>query len=90
MFLVKKMTLLWQIEMNIGVSYDFIIESQDALGIEVCDKKNKSIIEIERSKKGIYNFSLIPEKKDMLKICLIKAKDAITTSSDIIFSYKIK
>ena len=82
------------IEMNIGVSYDFIIESQDALGIKVCDKKNKSIIEIERSKKGIYNFSLNPEKKDMLKIFLInsidKTKDGISTSSDLIFSYEIK
>ena len=46
------------------------------------------------SKKGIYYFTLNPEKKDIFKIGLIdsidKSKSSTSTSYTYIFSYEIK
>ena len=71
-----------------------IIDSKNAFGIEVFNKKNKSIKKLEMSKKGIYYFTINPEKKDIFKIGLIdsidKSKSSTSTSYTYIFSYEIK
>ena len=82
------------IEMKSRETYDFVIDSKNAFGIEVFNKKNKSIKKLEMSKKGIYYFTINPEKKDIFKIGLIdsidKSKSSTSTSYTYIFSYEIK